>query len=602
MEFQERSSHLFERLAAYPQPPLIPLPAADDLSSLAEMGLQLNGFSRLVVKAAMAVTGFSRFRRELAPELETRLRETDFRGSYLFAPVIAATLALADDPRSLSPAERAVTLLAGARDLHRELIAGRLRPDESGGKPLEMDQYPNLFSTCVIPDAPAPRLFKSTATDYVTVIVGGRYYRMQISEAGVEASAEQLLAALTALIEQARTSSPGAGELTAGHLTAAQHPTQCRIFPQLQQHSVNRDTMLALRHSFLTICLDLDHHPATHAAALRLAQIGNPGNRWYHASLQLVVFGNARASAVCNFSAGLDGNTMMRGGAEIQRRAAALTIHRDSTTQHVPLPVTELQWQISPELLTQAQAEIQAVLDEQPSTFELPGTGRDAFGTAGLNPVPTFILALALATKRLTGQVARVTQFLAMTRYRCMDVNTAMVTTPEVIRFVRALDDDHADRAQLQLLLHEAISSQAQKCRQVRRAISLDDLFTLYLHSLKRGPRRFSTIVIAALTLRVLRLVGLHKPMPREILVSHPEIYPEVPLVGRPGIRLHYVKLFGLHYQMMNDRTVITMMPGLNWPVSNQQFIAELERCLKELQAISETTGAAQAAPATAQS
>ena len=601
MEFQERSSHLFERLAAYPQPPLIPLPAADDLSSLAELGLQLNWFSRGVVRAAMSLTGFNRFRRKLAPELEARLRQTDFRGSYLFAPVIAATLALADDPRSLSPAERAVTLLAGARDFYRELMAGQIRPDESGGQPLEMDQYPNLFSTCVIPDAPAPRLFKSTATDYVTVIVGGRYYRMQISEAGVKASAEELLEALSGLIEQTRRTPLPAGQLTAGYLTAAQHPTQCRIFPQLQQLSINRDTMLALRHSFLTICLDPDHHPATHAEALRLAHIGNPGNRWYHASLQLVVFGNARASAICNFSAGLDGNTMMRGGAEIQQRAAALTIQRNGTTQKPALPVTELQWQISPELLQQAQAEIKAVLDDQPSTFELPGTGRDSFSAVGLEPVPAFILALVLATKRLTGQVARVTQFLTMTRYRCMDVSTGMVTTPEIIRFVQAIEDDHADRAQLRPLLREALSSQTQKCRQVRSAISIDDLFTLYLHSMKRGPRRFSIIVTALLALRLLRLVGLHQPRPREILVSHPEIYPEVPLVGRPGIRLPYVKLFGLHYQMMSDRTVITMMPGLNWPVSNQKLMAELERCLKELQAISGTTGADQAAPATAQ-
>jgi hypothetical protein len=74
----------------------------------------------------------------------------------------------------------------------------------------------------------------------------------------------------------------------------------------------------------------------------------------------------------------------------------------------------------------------------------------------------------------------------------------------------------------------------------------------------------------------LLKVMGRMKPAPREILVSHPEIYPEVPVVGRPGVRLPYVTCFGLHYQIWENKTVITMMPGATWKTPNEALITQL--------------------------
>ena len=72
----------------------------------------------------------------------------------------------------------------------------------------------------------------------------------------------------------------------------------------------------------------------------------------------------------------------------------------------------------------------------------------------------------------------------------------------------------------------------------------------------------------------------------KEILVSHPDIYPEISVFGRPGVRLPYVKYYGLHYQIMDDRIVITMMPGFNWKIPNVEFIRELEASLEKIRSI----------------
>jgi hypothetical protein len=112
--------------------------------------------------------------------------------------------------------------------------------------------------------------------------------------------------------------------------------------------SVNRESLYALRHSFLTLCLDLDSYPLSDAEVAFEGHSGNSGNRWFHSSLQLVVFGNAKACAICNFSTYLDGNTMMRAASELQKRAAACPIGEGAKSDFDSLPAaTELKWKFS---------------------------------------------------------------------------------------------------------------------------------------------------------------------------------------------------------------------------------------------------------------
>ena len=54
-------------------------------------------------------------------------------------------------------------------------------------------------------------------------------------------------------------------------------------------------------------------------------------------------------------------------------------------------------------------------------------------------------------------------------------------------------------------------------------------------------------------------------------------------MVGRPGVRLPYAQLFGLHYQIFPDSIVITMMPGIHWQVSNKDLVVELESNLNKI-------------------
>jgi hypothetical protein len=586
MDTGERTRDIYEQIAGYPKPPVVPLPEPDDLDSLEQMGLRLQRFSRGVVKATMAATGFRAFQKQLPNRLEDLMRRHNIRGAYLFAPVVSATLVLEDDPRHISPIERAATLVFAARSLYEDITSARLAPDEYRGQVLEMGQYPNLFSTCLIVEGRRSRIFKSANVSQITVALAGRLYALQIGNPGSGTTIEQLQEALAELVRTAEHNQSERQVPGVGLITGAEHITQLKAFTRLQRIGVNAESLSALRHSFLTLCLDLDSKPSSQAEAAMVAHIGNCGNRWYHSSLQLIVFGNAMACALCNFSTYLDGNTMMRAASELCKRGAAQPVADGARKNFVSLPpAKQLDWEVNPELIQLAQKDLQSVQDNQQATFEIQGIGRSFFTAHNLEPVPAFILALQMTARRLTGKMAGVTQFLTMSRYRCMDLVTADVTTPEVTRFVDYLDGDAVQRDQAMALMQEAVESHAREYRKARRHLPLDEVYALYTESLK-GFRSLYVTVVTTLTFMLLRILGFFKPTSREIIVSHPEIYPEVPIVGRPGIRLPYVKYFGLHYQILEDKIVVTVMPSVSWSIPNTQLIAELHESLKRIQSL----------------
>jgi hypothetical protein len=574
MDSAERTADVFEEIQGYPKPPLPILPEPDDFSSIEELGSVSQGFPRLLLRCAASVTGLRAFQRSLPSNLEALMRRCDRRGSYLFAPVVSATMALDDDPRRLSWEDRAATLLFGAREFHDDIRSGALPPDMHRGQALEMGLYPNLFSTCLIVDGKRSRIFKSRKTDHVVVAVARRLYWLDVGGLGPEVTFEQLRDSLVNVAGDASRNRPGNEESQPGLLTCASHGFQLKAFRRLQRTSPNRETLTALRDSFLTLCLDRENTPVSDADAALLAHSGNCANRWYHASLQIVVFGNAKACMICNFSTYVDGNTMVRAAAEIQRRALQHSVSRRTGGKASRLrPVQELRWSISRSLQERARKDLRLVLDNQQATFELTTIGRRFLSSLGSDPLSLFVIALQIATKRLTGMMPSISQFLTISKYCCGDLTTANVTTPELVRFVEYVEGSAPDSGHARQLLKEAVDSHKRSCREARSSLSIMHVFELYIHSVT-GLRRFWAGGMMQLVSGLLRLLGkIHGE--RKIVVSHPTIYPEVSVIGRPGIRLPYVKYYALHYQIMEEKTVVTLMPSLRWNVPNAELIAE---------------------------
>jgi hypothetical protein len=588
MEPNERTLEVYEEVGGYPKPPLIPLPDIEDLSSMERMGLRITPLSRKIIRTFMSLSGFRRFYKNLPDNLEKYMRRDKSRLSGLFLPLISATLTLTDDPRHLTPAQRAATLIFGARNLYDDLWSGKLPGDEYKGHPLEMGQYPNLFSTSLIVEKKRKvRLFKSVRIDQITVIVCRRIYIMDIGDLSKQTTPDILATGLQNLINLAKINPLLAEESAPGFLTGASHQTQFNIFPRLRQIPINAESLEALKHSFLTVCFDLDFNPNSDQEMAFFTHAVNHANRWYHSSLQLVIFGNSKACAICNFTTHLDGNNMMRGASEIQKRGKQINLSDEISGHELPLlKFHELKWRIHPEMIRRARMDLVLVSDNQPATFDIDKFGRKFFTSHQLEAVPTFILALQMTANHLVGKPVQITQFLTLSRYRCMDLITGMVSTPEVLAFTEAILNS-VNRELTLDLLKKAIESQGIVARKARQYLNMPVAINQYFTT-QSGLKLWYTTSLYGVCLWLLTKLKLLNITQREVLVSHPEIYPEISIVGRPGVRLPYVSYFGLHYQIWDEKTVITMMPAVRWPIPNVELIAELKHNLEKIAALVE--------------
>ncbi len=582
MSTGQRSTDVFEAVADNPLPALAPLADVDDYACLERHGLvDLTPRSRRVIAVALRAMGYPAFHAQLPPGAETLLRSTNMREGRLFAPVYSATMVLEDDPRALSPLARAASLVVAARSFCDDVMSGRLPPDEHRGQPLEMGQYPNLFATSIEVKSGRARLYKSRRLDQIAVVVRRRVFVQRIGGAG-EASAAQIESALAAIVARADQQPAVRDDEAPGVLSAADSKTLRGALRAMESREVDARSLASLRDCSFVLCLDLDDAPATYAAAGIRSQVGNPANRWYLASLQLVVFGNARASLVCSFPAYLDGNVMMRVAAQVQRRGCKASLDAPSVRSAALDDAALLRWTLDARRVRQAWSDVARVRDDQPASFEIRTLGRDAFTKLGVDAVNAFVLALALATKRRAGDLPNILQLVTVSRLRCVPVGAAVVTTPPVHRFVDLVASGGSSERAGELL-HLALASMAEQSRIERQKLSLRWTIEGFVRT-RRGPARARALAVMAATLGVLRAMGAVPA--RRIVISHPEIVSEVPIVGRPGIKLPYVDPYGLHYQMFADHTVLTFMPGTRWKVRNADFLADIETALHEVVAI----------------
>ncbi len=581
---QERTRDIYEDLLFYEKPPMIPLPPWEVMSSMEEMGIRPSALSRLVTRTLIALTGFRKFYQQLPNQLEDYLKKTNMRGAGLFALINSASLALIDDPRPLSPFERAATLIFAAYQFYDDLMSGRLEPDTYNGQPLEMGQYPNLFSTSLTIDRGRARLFKSKRTDQITVIINGHYFLLNVGHPGKTTTLQQLTEALQQLQKQAETKN----ENSPGPITGAAHPTQLRLFSKILKNEQNRSAFLKIRHSFLTLCLDLDTHPEDYAQAAKLSQSSNFHNRWYHSSLQFVVFGNARACTFCSFNAYLDGNPMMRGSAEFQKRAAELPLNKEeSSSSTEQLSWEKLNWQIPTAFIERAMRDIKPVIDDQQATFVINDTGKTFFKQHGLAPVPAFMAVIDMAVKKLIGRHANIAQYLSLSKYRYMNLANANATTPEVKRFVELVEKPNFAPQEALQALHQAIESQREAYRNARKYLPPSKVISIFMNT-QKGLKKIWVTALLGAALLLLRLFGQVVSEDMEIIASHPDIRPEVPVLGRPGIRLPYVRYFGFHYQIMDDKIVLSFMPSVGWKIPNEKLFSAIQEALAVLKKIVE--------------
>lgn len=564
-----------------PKSPIINVPNINSIATLKDFGINPGTYRSFITKNFFRVVGFKSFLENLPNELEYILKKTNLRLPGLFAPVISASLSLTDDEKRNNIIDRSVSLILAVYDLYFDIAEGKIIPDKYKDEILEMGQYPNLFSTSL-------RIFKNKAIvnhykqiDKILVICRNKFYLLKLEDITEHDIYSKLHNSLSEILEDSSKHPLQNDELSIGHLTACNNNTQFSTIRIIKKNKENLKSLNKLYQAFFTICLEPDSYPKDHADLLFQTQSNNYGNRWFHSSLQLVIFGNAKASIICNFTVGLDGNVMMRAGSEIGKRGSFINPKINSNKSFT---FEEIKTNLKNIKYFKLDNDIKLIRDNQQATFEIDNFGTNFFQKYNLSPVQSFVVALQLSLKELMRQKrVRITQFISMNKYRYMDLDQVNVSTDQVFNFIDALDNEKMSKETKLKLFNEAIDSQKDVVRKARSCLNLNYAFILFIKTRKKITEIFLIFfaMLASLLMGRNRIFDMPQ---REVIISQPKIFPEVQSVGRPGIRIPYAKYFGLHYQIWDEKIVITIMPGINWSIPNKEIIRILQKNLQKIE------------------
>ncbi|WP_141577871.1 choline/carnitine O-acyltransferase [Actinomadura sp. WMMA1423] len=349
-------------------------------------------------------------------------------------------------------AERAAGLIAGALDYKLRLDREEIPPVVQRGRPLSMAQNRFLFSTTRIPGAEQDTVRAPYGAEWpgpsgarhIVVFYRGNMVRMDVlGPDGAPHTLDELRAGLAAVMK-----AESAPEPSAGHLT-----TKARA-----EWAASREALLALGNAealddietaLFCVCLE-DFVPADDLDACDHLLHGDSANRWFDKAVSFIVFADGTAGINVEHC-GLDGTTILSFVDALLSEAPEKLSER-SGARAQGLPVTEaIEFTLDDALRSDIRDAASAFAGYAAATattaVSFDNFGTDDIKRLKMSPDAFVQMAYQLAHKRAKGRIGATYESIATRQYRNGRTEAMRVVTPEVLRFVEAMDDPSAGPA-----------------------------------------------------------------------------------------------------------------------------------------------------------
>ncbi len=394
--------------------------------------------------------------------------------------------------------ERAAGLIASIVSYKLRLDAELIPPVISRGRALSMEQNKFLFSTTRIP-GPVQDTVRRPYTAHwpgpsrarhILVLVRGNMFRLDVlGPDGRPYTLDDLTEGLRAV--QAAGARRAAPDTCVGHLTtkaraewAASRQALLAVDPG---NAIALDTVET---ALFCLCLE-DLAPADSLAACDHLLHGDSGNRWFDKSLSMIVFADGQAG-LNGEHCGLDGTTVLSfidtvlgSPAEEQSRQSG------AVAQGVP-PMEAVEFVLDDRLRADvgaaAAAFAQYEADTASTTVSLPDFGADRAKALRMSPDAFVQMAYQLAHQRAKGFVGATYESIATRQFRRGRTEAMRVVTPEILRFVAAMDDPGADLASRRAAFRAAAEAHVARATQCQAGAAPEQhLWELLLIQQRRG-------------------------------------------------------------------------------------------------------------------
>jgi carnitine O-acetyltransferase len=383
---------------------------------------------------------------------------------------------LVDPDSRLGQLDRAAGLIAASLNYKLQVDREELPPELQRGQPLSMTQNRYLFSSTRIPgqerdtartpyseDSPGP-----SRERHIVVFYRGNAFRMDvIGSDGAPHTLDELADGLRA-VQEAGTTPAGSGT-SVGHLTtkarAAWATSRAAL---LAADPANSGALDSIETALFCVALE-DLDPSGEQQACDQLLHGDSGNRWFDKALTFIVFADGTAgvsSEHCN----LDGTTVVSFVDAIYR--ASPQSHSEQSgarAQGRPgvAPVTfALDEQLRADVTEAGEAFAAYARANATVTVNVAGLTSELAKKLGCSPDAFAQLSFQLAHQRAKGLVGATYESIATRQWRGGRTEAMRVVTPEILEFVRAMDDPASDGPRRQELFRAAAAAHVKRAKQ----------------------------------------------------------------------------------------------------------------------------------------
>ncbi|MEM9264289.1 MAG: choline/carnitine O-acyltransferase [Cyanobacteria bacterium P01_F01_bin.13] len=376
-------------------------------------------------------------------------------------------------------ADKSFTHIAAAWIYHTlqfylQVKAGILEPDKdspkSGGNPLCMVQYDNLFGCARIPGIKCDTLQPRQEKQNIIVIWHNTFFSLELIEGVQVASLETIENQLNSIVSQVeKTDAVGAlstlsrteWAIFRNHLTAVS-PT-------------NAESLKLIDSALFVVCLD-DTEPGDLTTAARSSLHGDGCNRWFDKALQFIFTRNGIACLNVEH-AGLDGYAVMRCLYEIRK----ISQQSDTATNTLTLSdfnsPKKLSWDLTGDILDGIQLATSAIKQLSKKTgfslLEFTDFGRGYIKKHSLSPDAVVQMAIQLAYVRLHEKPACTYESVHTRRFRYGRTEAMRSVTPESVELCNLLSTSASDKEKY-IALKAAVSAHVTRQRACQQGYGVD--------------------------------------------------------------------------------------------------------------------------------
>lgn len=379
----------------------------------------------------------------------------------------------------------AAKLIAGVLDFKSMLKSDTLPVEYLGGKPLCMDQYYQVLSSCRIPgpkrDTVVNYAIGKTPPTHITVVHNFQFFVLDVYNSdGTPLTVDQIHVQL----EKIWNSSLQTNKEPVGILTSNHRNTWGKAYNNLIKDKTNKESVRAIEKSIFLVCLDApmprvsDEMYHNKVAAQMLHGGGsrwNSGNRWFDKTLQFIV-GEDGSCGLTYEHAPAEGPPIVFLVDHVVDYMKRIEMVR---TPMIPLPMPlKLRFNITPEIkkdIEKAKQNMNIMVHElDVRVLNFKNYGRRFPKSHKLSPDAFIQVALQLAYYRMYQMCCSTYESASLRMFKLGRTGAIRSTTTESLQFTQAMDDPTKHNSEKAMLLEKAIKVHRENTRMTIHGQGID--------------------------------------------------------------------------------------------------------------------------------